>query len=120
MVAVADDERERRAERPPVAEPGEHLHLVGLDLLARRATVALLPPPQILLDPLPFEQEPGRQAGHDRDERRSVRLPGGGERQSHAERLRRRRRSGLGSRTAARMTSTGAGRPVHCSKDSAP
>ena len=85
VVAVANDERQRRPQRPPVPEPGEHLHLVGLDLLARRAAVALLAPPQVLLDPLALEQEPGRQAGHDRDERRPVRLPGGGEGQRHGE-----------------------------------
>ena len=35
VVAVADDERERRAERAPMAEAGEHLDLVRLDLLTR-------------------------------------------------------------------------------------
>ena len=35
VVAVPDDERERRAERAAVAEAGEHLDLVRLDLLAR-------------------------------------------------------------------------------------
>src|SRR3990172_7018513 len=33
VVAVAHDERERRPERAAVPEPGEHLHLVGLELL---------------------------------------------------------------------------------------
>src|SRR5205823_14549580 len=41
VVAVADAERERRAERPAVAKPGEHLDLVALDLLPRRSAVAL-------------------------------------------------------------------------------
>src|SRR5207248_5638155 len=42
VVAVADDEGERRTERAPVAEPGEHLDFVRLDLLPRAAPVALL------------------------------------------------------------------------------
>ena len=41
VVAVADDERERRAERAAVAQAGEHLDRVGLDLLPRAAAVAL-------------------------------------------------------------------------------
>src|SRR5262245_872656 len=44
VVDVADDERERRAERATVAESGEHLDAVLLDLLPRRAAVPLLPP----------------------------------------------------------------------------
>ena len=44
VVSVAHDERERRAERPSVAETGEHLDLVLLDLLARAPAVALLSP----------------------------------------------------------------------------
>src|SRR5439155_27063302 len=74
VVAVPDDERERRAERAPVAEAREHLDLVRLDLLARRAAVALLAPPEIGVDRLPVEDEPGGQARDNRDERRPVRL----------------------------------------------
>src|SRR5262245_6556730 len=110
VVAVADDERERRTERPPVAEPGEHLDLVGLDLLPRGAPVALLSPPQVVLDPVFVQKEARGHPGHDRDERRTVRLPGGGERQRHGERL----------RTAALITSFGAGSPVQRSNDAAP
>ena len=84
MVAVPNDERERRTQRAPVPEAGQHLDLVGLDLLARTAPVALLTPAQVLFDALALEQEPGRKPGHDRDERRTVRLAGGGERQCHA------------------------------------
>src|SRR5204863_2249580 len=40
VVAIAHDEREGRAERAAVAQAGEHLDLVGLDLLARRAAIA--------------------------------------------------------------------------------
>ena len=35
MIAVADEERQRRSERPAVPEAGEHLDLVLLELLAR-------------------------------------------------------------------------------------
>ena len=72
VVDVADDERERRAERPAVAEAGEHLDAVLLDLLAGRAAVALLPPLQVGVDPVAVELEPGRQAADDRHERRPV------------------------------------------------
>ena len=58
MVAVADDERERRAERAAVAEAGEHLDLVRLDLLARRAAVALLAPAEVGVDRVLVEDEP--------------------------------------------------------------
>ena len=76
VVAVADDERERRAERAPVAKAREHLDLVRLDLLARRAAVALLAAPEVGVDRGPVEDEPRRQARDDRDERRAVRLAG--------------------------------------------
>ena len=42
----------------PLAEAGEHLQLVGLDLLARAASVALLAPPEVVLDRLAVELEP--------------------------------------------------------------
>ena len=85
VVAVADDERERRAERASVAEAGEHLDLVGLDLLARAAAVALLAAAQVGVDRVAVEQEPGGQAGDDRDERGPVRLAGGDERSDIAQ-----------------------------------
>ena len=83
VVVVADDERQRRPERPAVPEPGEHLDPVLLDLLARRAAVALLPPLQVRVDPLALEHEARRHAGEDRDERRPVRLPRGCETKRH-------------------------------------
>ena len=79
VVAVADDERERRPERAAVAEPGEHLDLVLLELLPRAAAVALLAAAEVGVDRGAVEHEPGGQAGQDRDERRPVRLAGGGE-----------------------------------------
>ena len=83
MVAVADDERERRAERPSVPQSREHLYLVLLQLLARAAAVALLPPAQVGVDRGAVEREAGRQAGQDRDERRAVRFACGDELERH-------------------------------------
>ena len=110
VVAVADDERERRPERPAVPKPGEHLDRVRLDLLARAAAVALLPAPQVGVDRGAVEHEPGGQAGHDRDERRPVRLARGGRAPSVTG----------ASLLRARITSTGAGTPVQRSNDAAP
>ena len=58
VVAVADDERERRAERRAVAKAGEHLDLVLLHLLARAPAVALAAAGEIALD-----RGPGRARG---------------------------------------------------------
>ena len=58
VVVVPHDERQRRAERATVAEAREHLDAVLLDLLARRAAVALLPPFQVGVDPLAVELSP--------------------------------------------------------------
>ncbi len=55
-------------------EPREHLHLVRLDLLPRAAAVALLPTAEVGVDRRAVENEPGGQAGDDRDERGAVRL----------------------------------------------
>ena len=77
VVAIADDERERRSQRAPVPEAGEHLDPVLLDLLARTAAVALLAPAQVGVDRVAVEHEPGRQPGEDPDERRPVRLARG-------------------------------------------
>jgi hypothetical protein len=43
-----------------VAQPGENVQLVLLDLLPRRAAVALLAPAQIGLDLFPIDYQPGR------------------------------------------------------------
>ena len=109
VVAVADDERERRPERPATAESCEHLDLVRLDLLARRAAVALLPPTEVGVDRLAVERQPGRQAGEDRHERRPVRLSRRCKVERHA-----------GKPKAVRITLTGAGVPVHRSKLATP
>ena len=75
MVDVAHDERERRAERAAVPQAGEHLDAVLLDLLPRRAAVALLAPLQVGVDRVAVELEPCGQAGEDRDERRARATP---------------------------------------------
>ncbi len=86
----------------PVAEPGEHLDPVLLDLLARRAAVAFLAPLQIGVDPRAVELEPCRKPGEDGDERGAVRLTGRGKAKTHVARA-------YGPpRTAVRMTCTGA------------
>src|SRR3954453_3556589 len=108
VVAIPDDERERRAERPAVPQAGEDLDGVGFDALPRAATVSLLPPPEIGVDRAALEDEARGQAGDDRDERRAVRLARGNELEHQAE------------RTAACMTSTGADTPVQSSNAAAP
>ena len=73
VVAVPDDERQRRTEGAAVTKAGEHLHLVLLELLPGAPAVALLPPLQVGIDRVPVEDEAGGQPGDDRDERRPVR-----------------------------------------------
>ncbi len=109
MVPVGDDERKRSSERPPVAEAGQHLDAVGLDLLTRTAPVSPLAPAQVGVDRVPVEHEPRGQPGHDRDQRRPVRLPGGRQLQRHRD-----------NPSAARITAVGAGSPVHSSNAAAP
>ena len=88
MVAIADDERERRAERAPVAQAREHLDLVALELLAWAPAVALLPAPQVGVDLSLVEREPGGKPRDDRNECRPVRFPRGREPERHAAILR--------------------------------
>ena len=99
VVAVADDERERRAERAALAQAGQHLDRVRLDLLPRRAAVALLAPPEVGVDRRAVEDEARREAGEDRDERGPVRLARGRELERH-----------VGNPKAARMTLDGRSR----------
>ena len=109
MIPVVDDERERRPERAPVPEAGEHLDPVLLELLAGAPAVALLAPREIRVDRVAVEDEPGGQPAEDPDESRAVRLSRGRELQGHADKP-----------TARRMTSTGAGVPVQSSNAAAP
>src|SRR4029079_3275112 len=109
VVAVADDERERRAERSAVAKARVDLDPVGLDLLAGTAPVPLLAPPEVFVDRRPVEHEPCRQPADDRDQRGAVRLAGRDELERHRAKP-----------TAARITSTGAGTPVQSSNEATP
>ena len=109
MIAVPDDERERSTQRAAVPKAGEHLDGVLFDALARAAAVALLAAAKIGVDRVALEHEPRGQTGDDRDERGPVRLARRDELERHH-----------AERTAARMTSTGAGTPVHSSNAAAP
>jgi hypothetical protein len=109
VVAVLHDERERSSERAAVAETGEDLDSVLLDLLPWTSSVALLAPPQVGVDRLPVDHEAGRQSGHDRNECGPVRLAGRDDGERHG-----------AERTAFRITSSGAEIPVQRSNDSAP
>ena len=53
-------------------EACEHLDLVLLELLSGTTAVTLLTAPQIGVDRLTIEQQAGRQAGDDRDQRRPM------------------------------------------------
>ena len=86
VVAVRDDDCERRAERAPVPEPGEHLDAVLLDLLPRGASVALLAALQVGVDRLAVELEACGQALEDRDERGAVGFARGREPEGHGRR----------------------------------
>ena len=79
VVAIPDDERERRPERQPVAQPGKHLHLVRFELLSRASPVALTSPREVGVDRRAVDLETRREPGEDRDERGPVRLAGGHE-----------------------------------------
>src|SRR5439155_8421452 len=92
-----------------LTETREHLHLVLLDLLTGTAAVALLAAVEVRVDRGLVQHKACRQAGENRDESRPVRFAGGYEVQCHQ-----------AERTAARITSTGAGTPVHSSNDAAP
>ena len=75
VVAIPDDERQRRPERQAMPKAGQHLHLVRLELLPRAAPVALLTPPQVGVDGVLLQAQARGHAGHDRRERGPVRLP---------------------------------------------
>ena len=83
MVAVPDEERQRAAERPAVAKPGDHLDLVRFQALARAAAVALAPASQVAVDGDAVELKAGGKTAEDGNERRAVRLAGGHEGERH-------------------------------------
>ena len=76
---LRDEEQDRRAERPAVADAADDLGPVLLDRLARAAAVAALAAGQVDRELVGRQRQPGRHA-LDRDaERRPVRLAGGQE-----------------------------------------
>ena len=80
-------ERHRAAQGPAVADAGEDLHAVGLDLHAAAAAVAALAPAQVRVDRGAVHGETGGQAVHHHGERGAVRLAGGQQAQHPGTRL---------------------------------
>ena len=76
-VPVGNEERERRASRPPVTHAPQHADTVLLDALAVAASVPALATSQFGVDRRDVDVEPGRTAVEDGCEARAVRLPGG-------------------------------------------
>src|SRR5688572_14958348 len=100
VIAVGDEQCEWCPERPSVPQAGEHLHPVLLELLARASAVALLPSCEVGVDRAAVEHEPGREAGQDSHQGRTVRLTCGSKPERHGSKP-----------TARRITSTGADTP---------
>jgi hypothetical protein len=71
-LAVLDLDRDRRAERSPVAYPTDQRELVGLESLPWPAAVAETPTTHLVLDLLDGDREPGRQSFHHDDQRLPV------------------------------------------------
>ena len=82
------------------------VHRVALDVLSRAAAVAELPAPQVAVDVRRGDPNTGRDAVEHRDEPRTVRLAGG-------------EKSHIARGSAARITASGASRPVHMTNDRA-
>src|SRR5580658_6138015 len=59
-----------------MAHPGKNVRLVGLDLHAPAAAISLLPPPQLAVNELKIDRNPGRQPGDHRNEGLAMRLAG--------------------------------------------
>ena len=75
-VAIHDLDRDRRANRLPVAHAAENVRLVGLDLHAAAAAVALLAPPQFAVHEIEIDRHAGGQSGDQRNQCFPMRLPG--------------------------------------------
>ena len=88
VVAVGDLQRDRAAERAPVADAGRDEGAVGLDLHAAAAAVAELAARHVAVDRLAVELEPGGQALDDAGQARAVGLARGDHPQRHVRRLR--------------------------------
>ena len=83
VVAVGDQDRDRAAERSPVAHAGADLDRVALDLHPPAAPVAELAARHLAVEALAVELEAGGQALDDRDQPGAVRLAGGCEAERH-------------------------------------
>ena len=83
VVAVGDLQRDRPAQRAPVAHAGGDLRGVLLDLHPAAAPVAELAARHVAVDRLLVELEARGQALHDRGQARPVRLPRGDDMQWH-------------------------------------
>src|SRR5262245_24567932 len=71
-VFVFDEQGERRAERETVADAGQYLRMVFLDLHATAASVTELAATQLVVDETLVHRQTGGQTFNDRDERSSV------------------------------------------------
>src|SRR6185503_2314199 len=76
-VAVANQQGDRRAGRPPVADTREDLCAVAFDGHSSSAAVAALPPAELLVERIDVELESRRHAVDGNDERLAVRFAGG-------------------------------------------
>jgi hypothetical protein len=50
VIAIGYEKGQRRAQGASLAKPGENLDLVALELLTRRAPIALLASPEVFVD----------------------------------------------------------------------
>ena len=80
-VAVFDAQRDRRADRFPVAHAREEFRLILLDSLASAAAISQLAAVQLAPDEIQVHRHARRQPGNPGDERLPVRLSGGNESQ---------------------------------------
>src|SRR5688572_10845026 len=69
MIAIADQQRDRRSDRLTAAHTAEHFGFVALDLHARPASVTELPPRHVIGDRSAVESDPGRHSAHRYSER---------------------------------------------------
>ena len=76
-VAVGDLDCDGRADGLAVADAARGVDLVGLDLHAAAAAVALLSAPELAIDEVDVDGDTGGQAGDERDESFAVRFSGG-------------------------------------------
>src|SRR6185436_18106273 len=71
-IFVFDQQSERRTERETVADAGQYLRVVFLDLHATPATISQLAAAQFIIDEALVHRQTGGQTFDDRDERSSV------------------------------------------------